>query len=320
MVRGEGTKWARRVLRRLFVAILGLVVLALGVVTWPQSPAYADGGVGCRNNSELSGSCTVKATAPVKSGGSKSGSSGPSRSGSKSTGSGPRTCESKAGKSLPCSTSNGDYYAPKECYAKLAAGEVQDVVAAPAGSSVYTCIPVYGAVPFEVTLRNGAPGAPPPPPDPAVLAQQAVAQMGLHAIKIGIVPEPRPGSIGIIGLPTWMWVADTGPSTTGPISRSVTVRGFTVTAKAKVSRMVWRMGDGSAVSCLGDGTPYKDSYGRRSSPTCGHTYIKSGRYPVQATSYWTVNWQGIGQNGQINLDFTADTTITMGEAQVIVKG
>lgn len=153
-----------------------------------------------------------------------------------------------------------------------------------------------------------------------MLAARAVAQMGLHAIDIGIVPEPKQGSVGIIGLPTWMWVADPSPSTTGPITRSVSERGFTVTATAKATRVVWRMGDGATVSCLGRGTPYKDSYGRQPSPNCGHTYTKSGRYTVQATSYWTVEWEGIGQTGEIPLDFTADTAITMGESQVIVTG
>lgn len=93
-----------------------------------------------------------------------------------------------------------------------------------------------------------------------------VAQLRLHAIKAGIGPEPKRGSVGIIGLPTWLWFADPGPATTGPITRSVTERGFTVTATAKVSRVVWRMGDGALVSCLGRGTPNTDSYGRSPHP------------------------------------------------------
>lgn len=307
-------------LKRVIIALLGLAIVALGVVIGPHSSAYAAGGAGCRKHSKFAGTCDVKVVVPGKSKGSNYTDSDSESPRTTSTSLGPRKCESKAGKPLPCSNENGSYYAPKECYAKAAAPELQDVGAAPTGSSVYTCTPVYGAVPFEITLPNGLPGAPPPPPNPAVLAQQAVAQMGLHAIKVGIVPEPKRGSVGIIGLPTWMWIADPGPATTGPITRSVTERGFTVTATAKVSRVVWRMGDGATVSCLGHGTPYEDSYGRQSSPTCGHTYTKSGRYTVQATSYWTVNWQGIGQTGTINIDFTAATAITMGESQVIVNG
>ncbi len=58
------------------------------------------------------------------------------------------------------------------------------------------------------------------PPDPRVLAQQAIALMGLRAINIGIVPEPRAGSVGIIGMPTWMWAQNPSQSTWGPITKS----------------------------------------------------------------------------------------------------
>ena len=156
-----------------------------------------------------------------------------------------------------------------------------------------------------------------PPPDPRVLAQQAVDSMNLKAINIGIVPEDRPGSIGIIGLPSWMWVEAPAENTMGPITRSASARGYTVTAVAKVTKIVWNMGDGRTVTCTGPGTPYADSYGKQSSPTCGHTYTRQGRYTVSATSYWTVEWAGIGQTGTIPIDFTTTTNITMGESQVI---
>jgi hypothetical protein len=40
---------------------------------------------------------------------------------------------------------------------------------------------------------------------------------------------------------------------------------------------------------------------------------------VQATSYWVVDWSGIGQSGQIPTNFTQTATITMGEVQVITQ-
>jgi hypothetical protein len=76
-------------------------------------------------------------------------------------------------------------------------------------------------------------------------------------------------------------------------------------------------GDGATVTCSGPGTPYADSYGKKSSPTCGHTYTRQGTYTVRATSYWTVRWNGLGQSGTIPLDFADTTNITMGEAQVL---
>ena len=65
------------------------------------------------------------------------------------------------------------------------------------------------------------------------------------------------------------------------------------------------MGDGTTVVCTKRGTPYADSFGRRSSPDCGHTYTRQGRYTVRATSYWIVDWAGIGQTGTIPMNFTS---------------
>ena len=42
-------------------------------------------------------------------------------------------------------------------------------------------------------------------------------------------------------------------------------------------------------------------------------------YTVRATSYWVVEWAGIGQAGTIPLDFTSRAVITMGEAQVLIR-
>jgi hypothetical protein len=92
-----------------------------------------------------------------------------------------------------------------------------------------------------------------------------------------------------------------------------------VTATAKVTKIIWTMGDGTTVTCTGAGTPYQDSFGKRSSPTCGHTYTKSkADYLVLAHSFWVITWTGGGQAGTINTDFTQTTTIHVGELQVLV--
>ncbi len=121
----------------------------------------------------------------------------------------------------------------------------------------------------------------------------------------------------MIGMPTWMWVSNRADNTWGPITREATAAGFTVTATAKVVKIVWNMGDGSSVTCTGPGTQYSDGYGKQSSPTCGHTYTRPGSYAVSATSYWEVSWSGIGQSGVIPVNFTSTANITMGEVQVL---
>ena len=186
--------------------------------------------------------------------------------------------------------------------------------------AIYQCLVPGSDVNGDRVLLFWAPGPPPaapPPPDPEVLARQAMNAMQLKAVNIGIVPEPRPESIGIIGLPTWMWVDGAAENTWGPITRTASAGGFTVRATATVKKVVWDLGDGTQVVCFTKGTPYADSFGRQSSPDCGHTYTRQGSYVVTATSYWSVTWAGVGESGVIPLDLSSTTNITMGESQVI---
>ncbi|WP_146197432.1 ATP/GTP-binding protein [Promicromonospora sp. AC04] len=143
--------------------------------------------------------------------------------------------------------------------------------------------------------------------------------MDLNPIDIGIVPEEGPDRVGIVGMPQWMWVNEPAENTFGPITRKATAGSVTVTATAKVDKVVWDMGDGTSVTCVGTGTPYEDRYDTMDSPDCGHRYSKQGKYEVTATSYWTVEWEGMGQSGTIPLDFTRTANIVMGEAQVITQ-
>ena len=90
-----------------------------------------------------------------------------------------------------------------------------------------------------------------------------------------------------------------------------------MTATAKVNRVVWGMGDGEVVVCRDPGTKYEDRYGKQSSPDCGYSYERSGHFRVRATSYWQVDWSGMGQSGTIPLSFTDSVLITVGEVQVL---
>ncbi|WP_298462089.1 hypothetical protein [uncultured Cellulomonas sp.] len=155
----------------------------------------------------------------------------------------------------------------------------------------------------------------------------AVAEMGFEAGQIGITPPPGPDSMGILGLPTWLWVANPDENTTGPITRSASAGGVTVTATGTLDSIVWAMGDGHSVTCSGAravGTPYEVRYADQPSPTCGHRYTRTSAgqpreaYTVTATSYWTVEWAGGGQTGTIDLNFSRSIQHRVGELQVII--
>lgn len=189
-----------------------------------------------------------------------------------------------------------------------------------------------GAV-YERTCRNGPDGAPvittfvadgeveAPPVDPAVVAQQAVAKMKLVGPDVA---SPRPAGRYTVGVPVWMWVNQSA-TTYGPNTASATAGGVTVTATATVTKIVWEMGDGAAVTCNGPGTPYRASEGMTQSPTCGHVYARTaatepdGKYQVTATSTWAIDWQvaGGGEAGQFVETRQSQMQVAAGELQVV---
>ncbi|MFE5484106.1 ATP/GTP-binding protein [Streptomyces sp. NPDC056527] len=185
------------------------------------------------------------------------------------------------------------------------------------GGAIYerTCGPLTSFV-------YGGPGGPPAAAvDPAVLAQQALDKMRLRAPKIGITPKA--GGKGVVGMPVYMWT-EKGPETYGPNVASASAGGITVRATAKVSRIVWSMGDGKTVTCTTAGTPYKAEYGKKPSPDCGHRYTTpssitaSGKYHVTATSTWTIDWTATsGPTGQLTEARTSAVDIAVAEVQVL---
>ncbi|MFJ8787000.1 ATP/GTP-binding protein [Streptomyces sp. NPDC102476] len=163
-------------------------------------------------------------------------------------------------------------------------------------------------------------GQPPVPQvDPQVLAQRAVDSMTLLGPDIA---SPRAAGKYTVGVPMWMWVNQSA-TTFGPNTASASAGGITVTAAAKVSKIVWSMGDGASVTCNGPGTPYTSSEGMAQSPTCGHVYSKTSagaqgaKFPVTATSTWTINWQGGGQAGQLTEVRQTNVQVAVGEVQVV---
>ncbi len=231
---------------------------------------------------------------------------------------------------VPCHASDGYWSNSYQCYIRLAhpQPESDDPVWAghlPGDGAIYACFQP------QTDLLAFLWSANPPPssaggPTPEQVARQAIASMLLRAIDIGIVPKPGPDSVGLVGMPTWLWVANPDGTSFGPRTVSASAGGITITATANVEKIVWAMGDGASVTCTTAGTPYEPRFGRRDSPTCGHTYEQTssaqpgGVFPVSASSYWVVNWAGAGQSGTIRLDPLIQTTsIRIGELQVLVQ-
>jgi hypothetical protein len=156
------------------------------------------------------------------------------------------------------------------------------------------------------------------PPDPAALAERAIDQLGMEPPEIGIVPDDVPGSIGIIGLPSWGWTANPAEATLGPLTTEVAEGPYRVSVSAQVDKLIWDWGDGTLTECTPPGTPYEDRFGVTDSPDCGHTYTKQGDpYTVTLTAVWRITWEGLGASGELEHELTDTTQIVMGEWQVI---
>lgn len=292
---------------------VGALTIAAGLLTslLAATPALGADPVTCDGYYD-GRICWVTANRPG-SGSAAAGSGGSASIGAK------RVCM-YAGEPTPCVSSVGWWSDAKSCYVQLAPTQPPADDPAWEGHSdgaIYLCsLPgsgTYRSFPFWAATA-------PAGPDPLVLAERAIDSMNLTPISIGIVPEDAPGAVGLVGLPTWLWVENPGPQSWGPITRSASSGGVTVTATARVQRVRWLMGDGGVVTCTGPGTRYEDRFGTNESPTCGYRYRAEGTYRVRAESSWVVSWSGMGRSGTIPVTTTASTSVTIGELHVLTQG
>lgn len=146
-----------------------------------------------------------------------------------------------------------------------------------------------------------APPAPLPPPDPAVLAQQAYAQLIATLTKptVGRSPDPNHGDPAKGGEPYTvvnLWTRYfTDPTTFVKMSKTVSLRGVSVTVTATPVALSFDPGDGNdLVSCPGPGRAWQDSDGfdPPAAGECGYRYKKVEASPITATEAirWTVGW------------------------------
>jgi hypothetical protein len=244
---------------------------------------------------------------------------------------GPTSCQN-GDKEVACSSDMGSWSNSDQCYWRLA-----DPQKAPPPGKSPSDGAWYDCTQPPATSGSTTPGVaivstrwldqPPPGVNkmtPSQAAAQLLRQFTFQGVPIGIVPEAKPGSMGSVGLPVWMWVATQTQDNYGPWTQSATIGGVAITGTAKVTSIDWAMGDGGVVSCANPGTPYQDGYGVAPSPTCGYIYSRmskdqpGGKYTVTATSHWTFDWQAAGQAGASNTTVQSNTQLDIGEMQTVI--
>ncbi len=232
---------------------------------------------------------------------------------------------------VPCSSEYGYWSNGYRCYISLLdpqppAGDPNWQGHEPGDGAVYNCYQPQTDLLIWIWSQD------PPPnsgtgPTPREVAQIAIEQMDLRAIDIGITPEPGEDSIGIVGMPVWMWAANPDEHTVGPITESATAGGITVTATATLHKITWDMGDGTKVDvhdrrhAVQGGVRQHEVAGLRARLREVELEAEQdGKYTVTATSDWVITWEGAGQTGTIRLNgLTRTVAIAVGEAQVLVQ-
>ncbi|MBQ1027401.1 hypothetical protein [Micromonospora sp. C95] len=227
------------------------------------------------------------------------------------------------GRTIPCYDDLlGWFNSGNGCYYKLAESPPTEP---PAGQQYYLESCNGGALGQGVLVLLDAP---PPgfgaPPDPEELARRAFASITLLAPRAAVAPRKSVGP-GLVGLPVWMW-AERGANQFGPLRASATDRGLTVTIRARVSRVVWDMGNGDTVTCTGPGTRYRarGQHAGQPSPDCGYHsgYPEAGTYTVRATTHWSVTWTSSGGESDSIPGVTRTTgpvAIQINELQVVAR-
>ena len=177
-----------------------------------------------------------------------------------------------------------------------------------------TCARYFPGLP---TPPSDEPAVPAGAPEPATLARVAVERMDLHAPDIGLWPDPLeklPTGHNYVGWHNWMWIRDPGPATWGPITKTVTEAGYAITATAAVTKVTWEMGNGDTKVCDKgmEHLPWQED--DKPSPTCGYVYHQRGDYTVTATAHWVIVWNGLGQQGTIEMDLSSQVHTSVIEA------
>jgi hypothetical protein len=144
------------------------------------------------------------------------------------------------------------------------------------------------------------------------LVEEARRQLQLPEPEINMSPPASADSV--VNLPVFLWVPT---ELWQPEEATAEIPGVVVSVKAEPQRVVWDMGDGGQVECLGPGEPWDPSVSEEAQPSsCRYTYRSTSvgrpdeRFPVTATIYWRASWTVEGAPGGGDLGEIARSSTT----------
>lgn len=155
--------------------------------------------------------------------------------------------------------------------------------------------------------------------DPAGLAQDALASMGIAAPEIRTNPEADERLY--VRVPTWLWLSSgwwrsyEATASAGRVSSTVT---------ARPTRTSWTFGDGRSLRCDGPGVAWRPGLAENATD-CRHTYTTSsagqpdGTFDLSATVEFEISWSSnTGQGGALPvISRTSTVAVEVGEIQAV---
>ncbi len=171
---------------------------------------------------------------------------------------------------------------------------------------------------YSITCTNGITGASTTAtewitdqsvPSEPTINPRAVALQAENSLRL---PGPSlrfdPAGTSVVNLATWLWV---DPTIWYPHSVTAAVGSVQATAVATPVSVVWTMGDGGAVTCLGPGVAFDvDEPSTDQATGCSYRYSESSvgqltpdgnpdhaAFTVRATVHWSVSWTASGAPG-----------------------
>lgn len=304
------------------LALAGALIGALLGGSLLTAPAYAD--VEC---SPTDPNCNIEIVDPGD-GGDGGGGGGGNADPVTGITPGPKKCVYTQGdepEEIDCARDGGYWNNADQCYWQIRDPQLPVPPGADPGGAWYECI-TYD----KHTLENATWFDNPPAGITKLTPRQAAARLietiTFDGIDIEMAPRVNPEwghRRSYVGVPIWMWADNQTPTNWGTYTLSRTLGGVTISVTAKVTSVLWDMGDGNTVACGSAGTPYTIGYGFTESPTCGHVYRQTSKdqpdsmYTITATSQWRVDWTGGGESGHENTQATSTAQVEIREAQSV---
>jgi hypothetical protein len=151
--------------------------------------------------------------------------------------------------------------------------------------------------------------------DPAQAAARALAALPLAPPAIGL--DPPATTSQLVGLPTWLWVANWGAG-----QATASLDGVTATVTATPTQVRWTSAGGDAITCAGPGAVYDSARPADAQHSdCTLLFQTAGPERLTATVTYAVTWTAsTGDHGDLDpITRSGTQALSVDQAQALIR-